>query len=120
MKQETTTITKNELELDLAVEENLARFMIRSLTMAADRVATIHEQLNAGETDRFPDAKKALEEFTKLGTLAISDRGKFCKYLKGELEDDGIAELDLGAARAEIRRRMDRLRTSVGAGGVPE
>lgn len=30
----------------------------------------------------------------------------------------GAGELDLGAARAEIRRRMDRLRASAGPGGV--
>ena len=30
----------------------------------------------------------------------------------------GAGELDLGAARAEIKRRMDRLRASAGAGGV--
>lgn len=30
----------------------------------------------------------------------------------------GAGELDLGAARAEIRRRMDRLRASAGAGGI--
>ncbi|WP_209425725.1 hypothetical protein [Pararhodobacter sp. SW119] len=120
MKQETTTINKNELELEQARERNIARFMIETLTKAADRFATLQAELEAGEHQNFPQAKVALDEFTKLGTLAVNDRGKFYKYLKGELDDAGIGELDLGAARAEIRRRMDRLRTSAGAGSVPE
>ncbi len=120
MKQETTTITKPKLELNEATEENIARFMIGVLTEAADRFATMRTKLEAGDCEGFAEAKKALEEVTKLGSIAVNDRGKFYKYLRGELDDDGTVELDLGAARAEIRRRMDCLRASVGAGGVPE
>jgi len=120
MKQETTTIINNTLELDQATEENIARFMIGVLTKAADRIASLQAELESGNCDRFADTKKALEEAAKLGFIAVNDRGKFHKYLKGELDDEGIVELDLGAARAEIRRRMDRLRASSGAGGVPE
>ncbi len=120
MKKETTTITINELDPEQAAGKNIARFMIRVLSKTANKVIAITDELEAGRHDAIGDLPKVVEEFTKVGVSTINAQNRFDKYLGDPGGSDRSIELDLDAARAEIRRRMDRLRASLGAGGLPE
>jgi hypothetical protein len=120
MKQETTTITSNELTPEQATQQVLLRFVIGGLTQAATRFAALTDEAENGNAEAVEAMPKASAAFRKAGEAVLDERRKLDRLL-GRLEvGEAGVELDLDAARAEIRRRMDRLRASHGAGGVSE
>jgi len=120
MKQETSTITNNELTPEQATQQELLRFMIGGLTIAAVKFARLTEQAAKGDLEAVKSVPGASVEYRKAGEATLDERRKLDRLLGKLLIAEDGAELDLDDARSEIRRRMDRLRTSLGAGGVPE
>jgi hypothetical protein len=79
------------------------------------RLGAVIARLEAGDLAVAGEVPAAVSALDKALGAVFSERAK--RERKG-----GVAEgqLDLGAARAEIRRRLDRLRAVAGAGGVSE
>ena len=120
MKQETTTITTNDLTPEQATQLGLLQFVIDGLTEAAVEFKDLTNEAKQGNMEAVKAVPKASADFRKAGEAALDERRKLDRLL-GRLVvgEDGV-ELDLDGARAEIRCRMDRLRASFGAGGVSE
>jgi hypothetical protein len=120
MKQETTTITNNELTPEQATQQDLLRWAIDGMTEAAHMITTLGNEVKAGRHESIGLLPKAYADFRKAGDSALDERRKLDRLLGKLVVGEGGVELDLDAARAEIRCRMDRLRTAGGAGGVSE
>jgi hypothetical protein len=120
MKQETTTITNNELTPEQATQQGILNFLVRGLTQSAVRFAALTEEAESGNLEAVQAVPKASVEFRKAGEAILDERRKLDRLLGKLVVGEGGVELDLDAARAEIRCRMDRLRTAGGAGGVSE
>lgn len=120
MKQETATTMNNELTPEQATQQALLQWAIDGMTEAAHAITTLANEVKAGKHEALGLLPKAYVEFRKAGDSALDERRKLDRLL-GKLDaGETGGELDLDAARAEIRRRMDCLRASFGAGGVPE
>ena len=86
-------------------------------------VSTLHEiieEVKAGKLDRTKELKGALRDLHQATQSAFDERAKVEKRLRTE---SGILHdyaLDFDSARAEIRERLDRLRSAGSAGGVSD
>jgi len=92
-------------------EEHYRR-MVRALN-------EIIQEVEAGKSERARMLRGALTDLGKAAQTAFDERLRVEKRLR---ESSGVAgdySLDLAEARAEIGRRLDRLRASRGAGDVP-
>lgn len=80
------------------------------------RLSELIERLEAGDVAASGEVPGAIGALDKALGAVFSERAKRERNGGGAAPDH---DLDLGAARAEIRRRLDRLRAVAGAGGVP-
>lgn len=78
----------------------------------------IHE-VEAGNTERARALRGALSDLGKAAQTAFDERLRFEKRLRDETGGTRDYALDLDAACLEIGRRLDRLRATRPAGGVP-
>ncbi len=120
MKKETTTITNNELTPEQATQLGLLQFVIDGLTEVAVEFKDLTYEAKQGNMEAVKAVPKASADFRKAGEAALDERRKLDRLLGKLIVAEDGAELDLDDARTEIRRRMDRLRASLGAGGVSE
>lgn len=77
------------------------------------RLGAVIARLEAGDLAVAGEVPAAVSALDKALGAVFSERAK--RERKGGHID---GQLDLGAARTEIRRRLDRLRAVAGAGGV--
>jgi hypothetical protein len=83
------------------------------------RLAALIERLEAGELAAASEVPAAIAALDKALGAVFSERARRDRGAASGSDRGGDAGLDLGAARAEIRRRLDRLRAAQAAGGVP-
>ena len=86
-------------------------------------ISTLHaiiEEVNAGNMDRTKELKGALRDLHQASQSAFDERAKVEKRLRNEAGILHDYALDFDSARAEIRERLDRLRTAGSAGEVSD
>ncbi|MCA0202820.1 MAG: hypothetical protein LCH92_00630 [Proteobacteria bacterium] len=76
------------------------------------------ESMRAGDVTASRDWAATVSSLRKALEAVFSERAKLEKLEEGSGPRAG--ELDLAAAGAEVRCRMDRLRAAAAAGGVPD
>lgn len=79
----------------------------------------IIQEVEAGQSARARDLRSALSDLGKAAQTAFDERVRVEKRLRSETGIVNDYALDLDGARAEIGRRLDRLRNARGAGEVP-
>ncbi|RSK33530.1 hypothetical protein EJA01_09565 [Rhodovulum iodosum] len=77
-------------------------------------------EIEAGHSQRAKALKGALSDLGKAAQTAFDERERVEKRLRTETGGECGYALDLAEARAEIGRRLDRLRAAQAARGVPE
>ena len=83
------------------------------------RLGEITERLDAGDLGAAGEVPAAVAALDKALGAVFSERARRERH-GGGTGGEGGGGLDLEAARDEIRRRLDRLRTHGGAGELPE
>jgi hypothetical protein len=79
----------------------------------------IIQEVEAGNSERARMLRGALTDLGKAAQTAFDERLRVEKRLRESSGFAGDYSLDLAEARAEIGRRLDRLRTSRGSDGIP-
>ena len=82
------------------------------------RLAVLIDRLEAGELVASGEVPGAIAALDKALGAVFSERAKRDRAVAGTGATPD-SDLDLGAARAEVRRRLDRLRADLAAGEVP-
>jgi hypothetical protein len=82
------------------------------------RLSVLIDRLEAGELVASGEVPGAISALDKALGAVFSERARRDRAGAGP-GPVPEGELDLGAARAEVRRRLDRLRADLDAGGVP-
>lgn len=91
----------------------------RQLAAYGAELDAVIEDIRAGKFGPSRELATVVSALRKALEAVFSERAKLEKIV--EQSGRGRAgEMDLAAARAEVRRRMDRLRASFGAGTFPE
>lgn len=90
----------------------------RQLAASGKALDEVITDIKAGKFGPARDLVAATAALRKALEAVFSERAKLEKIAQSEGRSTG--ELDLGAARAEIERRMDRLRETYRAKEVPE
>ncbi|WP_132544927.1 hypothetical protein [Rhodovulum euryhalinum] len=80
----------------------------------------IIEEVEAGKTERARSLRGALTDLGKAVQTAFGERSRVEKLLRDEAGIASDYALDLDEARLEVGRRLDRMRTTRGADGLPE
>ncbi|WP_132601583.1 hypothetical protein [Rhodovulum adriaticum] len=78
----------------------------------------IMEEVQSGHVERAKELRTALSDLGKAAQTAFDERVRVEKRLRSESGIVNDYALDLDGARAEIGRRLDRLRTARGAGEI--
>ncbi|WP_132950785.1 hypothetical protein [Rhodovulum bhavnagarense] len=76
-------------------------------------------EIQAGQSGRARELRGALGDLGKAAQTAFDERVRVEKRLRSESGIVNDYAIDLDGARAEIGRRLDRLRTARGSGEVP-
>ncbi|MCX7645484.1 MAG: permease [Rhodobacteraceae bacterium] len=96
----------------------LARILLLLDSSAAD-VADKIAQLQAGNDAAAEAAARKLTELRKWAQLAYEERNRIDRLIRDYADGNPEHAIDFAEARAEIGRRLDRLRAAAGAGEVP-
>lgn len=78
----------------------------------------IIEEVEAGNTERARSLRGALSDLNKAVQTAFDERLRVAKRLREESGSAHEYALDLDAARLEVGRRLDRMRTTQGTDGL--
>ncbi|MGC9417797.1 MAG: hypothetical protein ACP5EN_02385 [Rhodovulum sp.] len=79
----------------------------------------IIEEVEAGNTERARALRGALTDLGKAVQTAFDERLRVDKLLRQETGGTRDHALDLGAARIEVGRRLDRMRSARRTDGLP-
>lgn len=109
MNDDQTPLTGPTPQNMVSYSEQLLNISIARLTSLLEGYGEVSPTYGKDLTEEFRSLRKALE-------IAYHERANLQK-LKGS-EAAASATLDLAAARDEIHRRLDRLRTTRGGDGV--
>jgi len=90
----------------------------RQLWASGKALDAVISDIKNGKFGSSKDLSAAVASLRKGLEAVFSERAKLEKY--SETHGAGAGELDLDTARAEVRRRMDRLRATYGTRGIPD
>lgn len=89
------------------------------LDASASEMARRLEALLSGGGASAQDVARELGDLRKWAQLAYEERNRIEKLIQDHAGEGGGHAIDFAAARAEIGRRLDRLRAAGSAGEVP-
>lgn len=101
-----------------AIQGRLTQILL-FLDASAGEMARRLESLLSGDGASAQDVARELGDLRKWAQLAYEERNRIEKLIRENTGDGGPHEIDFAAARAEVGRRLDRLRAASGAGAVP-
>ncbi|PTX56236.1 hypothetical protein C8N43_0889 [Litoreibacter ponti] len=102
-----------------AIDENLDAW-IELADELKTKVQSEWDKLKAGEASELPITKLLKNDLRTLLQLAMETEGQLYGHRIDRAGKAGAFAIDFADARSEIGRRLDRLRSAGGAGGVPE
>jgi hypothetical protein len=100
------------------LDTRMARILLL-LDSSAEDVAQKIAELKAGQEGAAEAAARKLAELRKWAQLAYEERNRIDRLIRDHADGNPEHAIDLAEARAEIGRRLDRLRAAGGAGEVP-
>jgi hypothetical protein len=89
------------------------------LDSTAEDMAQKIERIKSGGDADLDKAAKTVAELRKWAQLAYEERNRIDKLLRDYADGNPEHAIDFAEARAQIGRRLDRLRAASGAGEVP-
>lgn len=116
-------MTKEDPRTGEAAPRRLVAVAERQLAACAEALDAAIEDIRAGNFGPARDFAPVTAALRKALEAVFSERAKLEKIAQQQRADGATGAagtLDLAAARAEVRRRMARLRATLGAGAVPE
>jgi hypothetical protein len=95
-------------------------WLMMFLEASAGAVSRRFEAMLAGEVGPLQETSKELVELRKWAGLAYEEQARIEKLIRDQDGRVGDHEIDFADARAQIGRRLARLRAAGGAGDVSE
>ena len=100
------------------IRDRLTEIML-FLDASAGEMARKLAMMLAGDGATVQDVAKELAELKKWAQLAYEERNRIDKLIRDNAGGTAEHEIDFADARAQIGRRLDRLRAAESSGGVP-